>query len=147
MAAKDEILKLINRYSFTLDSGDLEGFLDLFADGEWTFEQGKPNRGRQELFDNVVSRVILYDDGTPRTRHTSTNIDIEIDEEAGKAACRRYVVVFQQTDRLPLQAIYSGYYHDEFVRRNGVWRFASCTIRNPLYGDLSHHLRPGPGRD
>lgn len=121
--------------------------MDLFADAVWTFGQGEPNRGRQELFDNVVSRVILYDDGTPRTRHTSTNIDIEVDESTGRATCQRYVVVFQQTDGLPLQAIYSGHYHDKFVRRNGVWRFASCTIGKPLFGDLTRHLRPAPERD
>ena len=146
MTTRVAILKLINSYSFTLDSGDLDGFLDLFAHGEWTFDQGRPNRGRQELFDNVVSRVILYQDGTPRTRHVSTNVDIEIDEQTGRATCQRYVTVFQQTDELPLQVIYSGHYHDEFIRRNGAWHFSSCTIRNPLFGDLSHHLRPGPNR-
>ena len=146
MTTRDEILKLINSYSFTLDSGDLDGFLDLFAHGEWTFDRGRPNRGRQELFDNVVSRVILYEDGTPRTRHVSTNVDMEIDESAGRATCQRYVTVFQQTDEFPLQVIYSGHYHDGFVRRNGAWHFSSCTIRNPLFGDLSHHLRPGRSR-
>ncbi|MES0884428.1 nuclear transport factor 2 family protein [Roseibium sp. SCP14] len=142
MNAKDQILKLINQYSFTLDSGDLDGFADLFKDGEWIFEGSEPNRGRQELYDNVLTLVILYEDGTPRTRHATTNVNIEVDEEAGTATSQRYVIVVQQTDKLPLQVIYSGQYFDEFARReDGSWYYTRLTIRNPLFGDLSHHLR------
>lgn len=141
MSSRAEILSLINRYSLALDSGDLDGFLDLFADAVWTFDEGEPNRGREELFKNVVSRVIIYDDGTPRTRHLSTNIELEIDEDAGRAKCQRYVMVYQQTDGFPLQAIYSGRYLDEFTRQDGSWQYSSCTIRDPFFGDVSRHIR------
>ena len=39
--------------------------------------------------------VILYEDGTPRTQHATTNIAVHVDEEAGAAAVSSYVTVFQ----------------------------------------------------
>ncbi|WP_461534913.1 nuclear transport factor 2 family protein [Spongorhabdus nitratireducens] len=142
MDSYQAVLDLVNRYSFTLDSGDLQGFTDLFAKAEWVFDGGEPAHGSQELFDRVVFRVILYPDGTPRTRHSSTNVNIVVDEQAGTATCERYVVVYQQTDVLPLQLIYSGHYFDEFARKDNQWHFTRCEIRHPFYGDISHHLRP-----
>ena len=32
--------------------------------------------------------VIIYEDGTPRTKHVTTNLAIEVDEEAGTAVSR-----------------------------------------------------------
>ena len=59
MSAKDQIISLLNRYSHTVDSGDLDGFVDLFSHGEWYVEGTKPNRGPKEIFDNVISKIIL----------------------------------------------------------------------------------------
>ncbi|EEA94576.1 dioxygenase beta subunit [Pseudovibrio sp. JE062] len=71
----------------------------------------------------------------------TTNLDIRVDEEAGRAECQRYVVVVQQADDFPLQVIYSGEYFDEFIRQqNGDWRYSKLTISKPFFGDLSRHL-------
>jgi hypothetical protein len=143
MTSAEDIRRLINAYSFTLDSGDLEGFAALFARGEWIFDGGAPYRGQQELMDKLLRRVVIHPDGTPRTRHLSTNEDITVDEEAGTASCRRYVTVIQQTAGLPLQVIYSGDYFDEFLRDgHGKWHYCRLTISRPFYGDLSQHIRP-----
>jgi SnoaL-like protein len=40
MSARDDILHLLTRYAFTIDTGDLDGFADLFAHGEWRMENG-----------------------------------------------------------------------------------------------------------
>jgi hypothetical protein len=34
--------------------------------------------------------VIVYEDGTPRTKHPISNLAIEVDEEAGAAVSRSY---------------------------------------------------------
>jgi hypothetical protein len=141
MNARNEIQSLLNRYSFTVDSGDLAGFADLFADGEWYVDGTPPNRGRDAVFTNVVSKVILYEDGTPRTRHVTTNVELEIDEAAGTAKGQRYVTVLQQTDTLPLQVIFAGHYFDEFVRRDGRWRFARTVVKHSLVGNMKAHLK------
>ena len=141
MSDKEEIMSLLNRYSHTVDGGDIEGFVALFEKGEWYVAGTKPNRGSKEVFDNVLSKVIIYADGTPRTRHVNSNIELSIDEKSGTAKGQRYVTVLQQTDSLPLQAIFSGHYHDEFVTEDGEWWFAKTVIHQPLLGDISQHLR------
>jgi len=141
MSDKDEIMSLLNRYSHTVDGGDIEGFVALFEKGEWYVEGSTPNRGSKEVFENVLSKVIIYEDGTPRTRHVNANIELSIDEKSGTAKGQRYVTVLQQTDSLPLQAIFSGHYYDEFVKENGEWRFAKTVIHQPFVGDMSQHLK------
>jgi hypothetical protein len=141
MSEQDQILSLLNRYSHTVDSGDIKGFVALYEKGEWYVDGSPPNRGSKELFDNVGSQVILYEDGTPRTRHVNANIELEIDEESGTAKGQRYVTVLQQTDQLSLQAIFSGHYHDEFAKKDGEWYFAKTVVHQPFVGDLSHHIK------
>ncbi len=141
MSDKDEIMSLLNRYSHTVDGGDIEGFVALFEKGEWYVEGSTPNRGSKEVFENVLSKVIIYEDGTPRTRHINANIELSIDEKSGTAKGQRYVTVLQQTDSLPLQAIFSGHYYDEFVKENGEWRFAKTVIHQPFVGDMSQHIK------
>jgi 3-phenylpropionate/cinnamic acid dioxygenase small subunit len=80
----------------------------------------------------------LYDDGTPRTRHVITNVNIQIDGERASSRC--YATVLQQTDELPLQPIASGRYVDRFERVRGEWRFADRLITGFLLGDRSQHV-------
>jgi 3-phenylpropionate/cinnamic acid dioxygenase small subunit len=85
---------------------------------------------------------VLHPDGTPRTKHVTTNPIIEVDEHAGTASCRSYYTVLQQTDDLPLQTIVTGRYHDRFQRVDGQWRFLyrDLTLID-MVGDVSRHLR------
>ncbi len=140
MNTATEINTLLNEYAYRVDTGDLDGFLDLFENGEWSVEGSTVSRGRKELFDNVISNIIIYPDGTPKTRHVTANVSLTIDEATGTASGQRYVTVLQQTDALPLQAIFSGHYFDEFVQDDGRWRFAKTVVRHPLVGDMSAHL-------
>ena len=88
----------------------------------------------------TTSATRLYEDGTPRTRHVTTNVAVEVDDDAGTAAARAYYTVFQQTDELPLQPIIAGHYHDTFHRVDGEWCFDTREMFVDLNGDLSHHL-------
>ena len=87
------------------------------------------------------SLVILYEDGTPRTKHVTTNLILEVDENAGTAASRSYFTVLQQVGDAPLQPIVAGRYHDRFECVAGAWRFSERRIFIDLTGDLSRHLR------
>jgi len=139
MAARDEILHLMNLYAFSIDTGDLDGFAGLFEHGEWTVEGAPPNVGREQVRE-AISTVRIYPDGTPRTKHVTSNVDLVIDEQAGTATGQCYVTLFQQTDELPLQAIFAGHYFDDFERVNGGWRFRKRLIRHALVGNLNAHL-------
>jgi hypothetical protein len=115
----------------------------LFSEAEWVFDGEKPLAGRQMVMEQLLRRVIMHPDGTPRTRHLSSNEDISVNEIAGTANCRRYVTVIQQTDELPLQVIYSGEYFDEFIRNDkGQWRYSRLSISRPFYSDLHNHIQP-----
>jgi hypothetical protein len=70
----------------------------------------------------------------------TTNLILDIDEEAGVAATRSYWTVLQAVPGLPLQPILAGRYHDRFTRTDGTWRFAERRYQVELVGDLSHHL-------
>ena len=95
-----------------------------------------------------TSTTRRYEDGTPRTKHVTTNCIVEVDEDAGTGTCRSYFTVFQAVPALPLQAIVAGRYHDRFVREDGSWRFAERRFFIDLVGDVSQHqLVPLPSTD
>ena len=140
MDSREQILHLINLYGFTIDTGDLDGFAELFAHGEWTMEGGASATGKVQLLAGLAN-IRVYEDGTPRTRHTTTNIDLAIDERSGAAKYQCYVTVFQQTSEFPLQVIFAGHYFDDFERTDGVWRFKKRLIRYQLVGDMTAHVK------
>lgn len=140
-----EIQNLIYTYAERIDAGDFDGVAALFAHGRIRgVENGPPEtvfegsvRVRQ-MYDMAVN---LYDDGTPKTRHHTTNVLLHIDEDSGTAAGRSYYCVTQATPELPLQVIVTGHYHDTFHRLDGVWWFNSRTMFVDQMGDTSRHVR------
>jgi 3-phenylpropionate/cinnamic acid dioxygenase small subunit len=86
--------------------------------------------------------VIVYPNGTPRTKHVVTNPIIEVDEEKGLATSRSYYTVFQQTDEVPLQPVAAGRYHDRFERVDGKWRFVYRDYSMiEMVGNIGRHVR------
>jgi ketosteroid isomerase-like protein len=141
------IENLIAAYAELVDGGDFTGLGTLLADATFT-GSGTPVSGPDAIEKMFSDLLITYDDGTPRTKHVTTNIAIELDEEAGTAVSRAYFTVLQALPGLPLQPIVSGRYHDRFERSAGQWRFAERQVRIDLTGDVSRHLRhprPLPG--
>jgi 3-phenylpropionate/cinnamic acid dioxygenase small subunit len=134
------IENLIATYAELVDNGDFAGLGALLADAIFT-GSGAPVSGAGVIEQMFRDLLIVYDDGTPRTKHVTTNVIIDADESAGTATARSYVTVFQARPGLALQAIMSGRYHDRFQRRDGHWRFAERQVRIDLVGDLSGHLR------
>ncbi|MEU6379400.1 nuclear transport factor 2 family protein [Streptomyces sp. NPDC046909] len=135
--------QLIYRYAELLDSGDFAGVGELFTDAViHVHETGEEYAGRDEIRAMYEDWVRTYpDNGTPHTRHVTTNLILDVDDERGTATCRSYVTVLQCTDELPLQPIVSGRYHDRFRRVDGTWRFEHRRMINDYLGDLSRHLR------
>jgi ketosteroid isomerase-like protein len=137
-----QIQNLIGMYAERIDAGDFAGIGGLFAHAVITVEGSQARtagaRDIQAMYEQWTRRYA--DDGTPHTKHVTTNLIIDIDENAGTATCRSYITVFQQTPSLPLQPILQGRYHDRFERVDGTWRFAHRHMFNDRLGDLSQHL-------
>src|ERR1700685_3577865 len=134
------IENLIATYAELVDDGNFAGLGALLANATFT-GGGAPVSGSDAIENMFQDTLIVYDDGTPRTKHLTTNIAIEVDEEAGTAVSRSYFTALQALPGLPLQPIASGRYHDRFERRDGQWRFAERRVRVDLTGDVSRHLR------
>ena len=132
---------LIARYAELIDEGDFDGVADLL--GEAAVGQGdSPSllTGRDALAALFTSTTRRYPDGTPRTKHVTTNLILDIDEEAGTAAARSYWTVFQAVEGLPLQPILAGRYHDRFERDGQAWHFSERRYLIDLVGDVSRHM-------
>ncbi len=136
-----QVSNLIARYAELVDAGDFDGLADLLADAA-VGEVGNDSLlvGRDAVRSMFTTTTRRYEDGTPGTKHVTTNLILDIDEEAGVAATRSYWTVLQAVPGLPLQPILAGRYHDRFTRTDGTWRFAERRYQVELVGDLSHHL-------
>ena len=144
MLAETQITNLLYRYAECIDTGDLVGAAELFEHAR--IRVGGPDTDQDtidatRLLGIWKSLIVIHPDGTPRTKHVTTNPIVEVDEAAGTASCRSYYTVLQQTDELPLQTIVTGRYDDRFERVGGQWRFSyrDLTLID-LVGDVSHHL-------
>ncbi|MGA8845162.1 MAG: nuclear transport factor 2 family protein, partial [Nocardioides sp.] len=148
------IENLLHTYALRIDAGDLDGVADLFAYGRILGQEDGPPESVFEGRDGVRAMyemaTRLYDDGTPKTKHVTTNSIIEVDEETGTASAQSTYLVTQATADLALQVIITGHYRDTFQRLadaggaafgTGHWWFDSRTMYVDQVGDLSHHLK------
>jgi hypothetical protein len=137
------IENLIVRYAELVDAGDFRGLGEMFADAVFGGEGDAVASGRDAIEKLFRSLVRVYDDGTPRTKHVTTNISIDVDTDGGTAESRSYVTVLQALPDLPLQPIVAGRYRDRFEARDGLWHFVERRFTTDLVGDVSRHLRGG----
>ncbi len=137
---EQQVLNLLYRYAEYIDSGDLVGASELFRHARIKSTHGE--LGPEEVLALWRELIIIYPDGTPRTKHVITNANIDVDEAAGVATCRSYYTVFQQLEGFALQPIIAGRYHDsfEYVDESWRWSFRDYSLVD-LIGDLSQHLR------
>ena len=140
------IENLIYRYAEHIDAGELDKVAALFQHGSIV---SKKHKSRQSGYDEVLAMYqgscrIYPDCGTPKTKHVTTNVQIETDSQGTSARASSYYTVFQATDSLPLQPIISGRYHDTFKKRDGAWHFHEREMLIDLVGDCSAHLLYDP---
>jgi 3-phenylpropionate/cinnamic acid dioxygenase small subunit len=143
-ADRDAIAALIHRYAELLDAGDLEGVARLFTGATFRSNQRpEPRQGSDAVLAVLRTSVALYD-GSPCTKHVTTNLVIDVDPSEGTGSARSYFTVLQARPELPLQVIIAGRYHDRFARLDGTWRFTDRMVHVDLAGDLRFHLKRHP---
>ncbi len=140
-----QITNLIYSYAELLDAGNLDGVAELFANGRICgAEDGPPETvfsgaaGVRRMYE-MATRI--YDDGTPKTKHHTSNVQLHVDEAHGTAHSTSYYLVTQATTDLPLQVIVTGHYRDTFHRIDGVWWFDTRIMYVDQMGDVRHHLK------
>jgi 3-phenylpropionate/cinnamic acid dioxygenase small subunit len=140
---EEPIRALICAYAERLDAGDFDGVAALFDHGVFTSAQrSTPLEGRDAVR-SLYTSVVVYGDGTPRTKHVLGNIEIDCDSGNGTATARCTFTVLQAVDGGLLRAVLAGRYHDRFARVDGEWCFAERLVLPDLVGELSEHMRHG----
>ena len=103
------ITNLIYTYAELIDGGDLDGLAGLFEHGRICgVENGPPETvfaGTARVREMYDMATRMYEDGTPKTHHNTTNVRLDIDEAAGTARSTSYYCVTQATPDLPLQVV------------------------------------------
>src|SRR5262245_16439756 len=98
-----QVENLLYTYAARIDAGDFDGVGELFSHGRIVAAiDSPPFEGRDGVRGMFEASTRRYEDGTPRTKHVTTNAVIEVDDAAGTASARSYYMVLQQTDELPL---------------------------------------------
>ena len=142
--AAREIENLLYTYAERIDAGDFEGVAELFAHGRILVSpDARPEQavvGRDAVLKLYRATTRLYPDGTPHTKHVTSNVIVEVADGAQIASARSYFTVLQRLDDFPLQPIIAGRYRDTFQRIDGRWWFDTRSMRIDLVGDLSRHL-------
>jgi 3-phenylpropionate/cinnamic acid dioxygenase small subunit len=140
-ASHHAITRLMYRYAECVDAADFEGIGTLFARGQLT-TRGLPGAivGADAVRDLYAGTNKVHPDGTLLTRHLTTNVIVDIDEDGGTATARSSFVVFQATPSVPLQPVVAGRYRDRFARIDGAWWFAEREMGVEQVGDVSDHL-------
>jgi 3-phenylpropionate/cinnamic acid dioxygenase small subunit len=135
----EAVRNLLGTYCRIIDSGDFEALGAMFGDAVLLDENGrvaaKGAEAATALWTGLIKR---YDDGTPKTRHTTSNPVIELLDD-GTAECLSSFVVFQQIGQR-IEPIAAGRYRDTFASTDGVWHFTSRQFFLDHLGDVSHHM-------
>lgn len=139
-----QIEYLLYEYARRVDAADFSGVAAMFDEG--IFAAARVERTGTEMTGAELGRVlrdtvILYD-GTPRTRHVTTNVAIEVDGDAALATS--YFTVLQQVPGQGVETVIAGHYDDTFERAETGWRFSRRTVHADLVGDISRHLSINP---
>lgn len=147
VSSETAIANLVYRYAECIDGGDLEGAAELFRHARIYMGTELGEIDHEQVLALWRKSIVIYPDGTPRTKHVITNPIIEVDEAGNTGSCRSYYTVIQQAGDAPLQPVICGRYHDRFARVDGEWRFSHRDYSlHDLVGDLSRHSYNWAGR-
>lgn len=115
------IMDLYARYAWSMDSGDLDAFVDCFAPDAELNWGGPPARGREAI--RRTEESFLEDSGFPGAQHFALQFRF-IDGDTSGARVRAYVA---RLHRIPgttnSQIIWQGFYTDTVVKLDGRWYY------------------------
>lgn len=134
----EAVRNLLGTYCELMDVADWVAVGALFADADLVGPDERVVASGSAAVTALYERGTRLYDGSPRTRHVTSNMIVEV--EGGDATARSAYVVFQSVPGFPLQPIITGRYRDRFVRAGSGWRFAQRQFLVDHAGDLSHHL-------
>ena len=137
--AETLVAALVFEYARLVDAGRFDQVDVLLRRATFSGPSGDA-RGSGAIEAMLDRTVVRYEDGTPRTRHLITNLDVTVRDSTATSAA--YVTVLQVLPDVGIVPVVSGTYVDEFALDEGGWYFTRRQMTVGLVGDTSHHLRP-----
>lgn len=125
-----EIQSLLYGYAWALDTGDIDGFVNLFSENGvlvWdAFETPERWVGHSELraFIEDLSSMLT----TAGRQHHISNI--MIDGDAKSAHAKAYVTVHLRQEEGPHSMHVMGWYDNTFIQESGQWKISEHVIRD-----------------
>src|ERR1700728_5094833 len=98
------IARLVFGYAAGLDAGDLAGMAAHFDQAllRTVSGDGATFTGAAEVLAAFDGSVQRFEDGTPSTKHVTTNLIVDADEAGGIASAPLYITVLQRKTDLAL---------------------------------------------
>jgi uncharacterized protein (TIGR02246 family) len=140
MTAEDRlgVFDLIASYAYTLEAGDLDGYVDNFTpDGVWEGGSGR-HVGRTAIRTFVERLIQIGQDGPEGHRHFLGIPHITGDSEHCRA--QTYVIIPAEGSRDTVNVGSFGVYRDEIVKHDGRWRFAHRHLQGITRRELPNPL-------
>lgn len=119
-----EIRTLVFRYREYLDRRDMAAYAGLFAaEGKWAGRTGSAQTpaGIQAMLEERLAPNPPAPG--PTTMHLVTDPSITVSGDTATGSCMWSLL--GRTDADTPEVILVGHYEDEYVREDGVWKFAS----------------------
>lgn len=138
--AREAITRLVFAYCTTIDSGRLDDTARLFSNGTWRPSPRSAFTGFDEMRDFLNENILLHH-GATGTRHTISNLRIDLAADGQTARSDCYVIVYQSVGGRAPHAIFQGAYEDSFALSDDQWQFTERKIIGDGFGDMSQHMR------
>jgi hypothetical protein len=150
--ATEEIRRIIFAYPTCIDRGDIDGAAKVLTGVKMSISTGilapevpedeMPTLTTDEACAMHTSTMVLYEDGTPRTKHVISNIDVSFSDDGRSARSRSSYTVLQGMDDFPLQVIVAGRCEDTYEYDGQGWNLRVRREYADMMGNLSHHVKP-----
>ncbi|QTI67262.1 nuclear transport factor 2 family protein [Gordonia polyisoprenivorans] len=135
-----QITELLHRYARLLDAGDFAGVAAMFTEAAILVNGQVIGTGTDFVESMLTDSIIVYADGTPRTRHVITHPAIDLAATDRATADSQYTVL--QASPTGENVVMVGRHHDTLALRHGIWNFTTRDYGDITYtSDTSHHLR------
>ncbi len=123
------IQDLVARYSWALDTGDIDGLIACFTPDARVIEEVFEDPDIWEGHEGIrhISEHYRNAANFPGRQHHTSQLQVNGDNEACDA--RSFVFVTECHGEPPYLLRFAGYYEDKIVKQDGQWLFKERTIR------------------
>jgi len=120
MADREDIIELAVRYTWALDTKNVEGLRDVFTPDATAMLRGVECNGVDEIIARIGGAILRLD----RTQHLIGNHLVSVDGDTGTHRCHLQSQHVREGTEGGDNFIVGGYYDDRVVRTPDGWRIA-----------------------